>query len=312
MDLRDLTAFAAIARHQSFSRAAVQLRVAQSALSRRVQRLEHVLGVALFDRHVRGVRLTEAGSLLVEKVDKLVGEIEEIEAAMKRLGRPAAEELRFAIPHGATKLFGSAYIEQYRRRRAQTRLVIVEQSSAPNRHSVLKGEVDAALAYEPEESSELCIQPLLSERLVVVGPARCSKTGQAIAYPARYQAADLARLPLLLPSSPHGYRRLVERIVRPLRVEPNVVLEVEGLPALATLVEDGLGVMVSTPAAVCGPVAAGTLVAVPIASPRCTVELCLIHRRDREASPALQVLKEVIAEASLGLAADGKCRAVRA
>ncbi len=74
MDVRDLTAFAALARQQSFARAALQLRVAQSALSRRVQRLERVLGLPLFERHLRGVRLTEAGTLRLERAEKVVKE----------------------------------------------------------------------------------------------------------------------------------------------------------------------------------------------------------------------------------------------
>lgn len=310
VDVRDLTAFAVIARQQSFARAALQLRVAQSALSRRVRRLEHVLGLSLFERHVRGVRLTEAGTILLNRVDKLVGELAEIEAEMKRLSRPSADELRIALPHGATKLFGSGFLQGYQRLRPQTKLRILEQSSAANRRSVLEGGVDAAMAYEPEQSPELFIEPLLWERLVVVGPAR-SATGQPINYPTSYQPADLARLPLLLPVGPHGYRRVVERVTQPLRIEPNVVLEVEGLPALATLVEEGMGVMLSTVAAIETSMAAGRLVAVPLAASRCEVELSLIHHRDRAMSPALRTLKEVVARAVEDLAACGKCRAAR-
>ena len=55
-------------------------------------------------------------------------------------------------------------------------------------------------------------------------------SGRPIEYPDSYQPADLARLSLLLPVAPHGYRRIVERVIQPLRIEPNVVLEVVGLP----------------------------------------------------------------------------------
>jgi LysR family nitrogen assimilation transcriptional regulator len=311
VDVRDLTAFAVVARQQSFARAALQLRVAQSALSRRVQRLERVLGLSLFERHVRGVRLTEAGTLLLDRADKLVGELAEIEAEMKRLHQPSADELRLALPHGATKLFGSGFLQRYQRLRPHTKLRILEQSSAANRRTVLEGGVDAAMAYEPEQSPELSIEPLLREQLVVVGPAR-SATGQPIDYPDSYQPADLARLPLLLPLAPHGYRRIVERVTQPLRIEPNVVLEVEGLPALATLVEEGMGMMVSTLAAVETSLAAGRLRAVPLAASRCEVQLSLIHRRDRAMSPALLTLKKVIARAVKDLASCGKCRTARA
>ena len=265
--------------------------------------------MSLLERHIRGVRLTEAGAVLLQKVDKLVGELEQIEADMKCLRTPAEEVLRVALPHGAIKLFGSAFIERYQRLRSQTRLHIVEQSSSANRDSVLKGKVDAAMAYEPEQSADLTIQPLLTEPLVVVGPAHSAKTGQAIAYPPSYEGTELARLPLLLPSMPHGYRRIVERFAAPLRVEPNVLLDVEGLPALATLVEHGLGLMISTYSAVSHAIAAGTLVAVPIAAARCEVELSLVHRSDHQMRPSLIAFKKVIAQEVKVLVTDGKCRA---
>ena len=177
---------------------------------------------------------------------------------MKRLRQPSADELRLALPHGATKLFGCGFLQRYQRLRPQTKVRIVEQGSAANRRTVLEGGVDAAMAYEPEQSPELSIEPLLWEKLVVVGPAR-TPAGRPIDYPDSYQPADLARLPLLLPVAPHGYRRIVERVIQPLRIEPNVVLEVDGLPALATLVEEGMGMMVSTLAVVEASVAAGTI-----------------------------------------------------
>ena len=76
MELRSLGYFVRIAELGSITRAASHLRVAQPALTRQVQRLEDELGVALFTRVNRGVRLTEAGQKLLESATRILRDVE--------------------------------------------------------------------------------------------------------------------------------------------------------------------------------------------------------------------------------------------
>src|SRR5260370_8341195 len=76
MELRSLGYFVRIAELGSIPRAAAHLRLAQPALTRHVQRLEEELGVALFTRANRGVRLTEAGQKLLENAERILREVE--------------------------------------------------------------------------------------------------------------------------------------------------------------------------------------------------------------------------------------------
>lgn len=86
MDLRRLRYFVAVAEEQSFTSAAQRLHIAQPPLSSQIKQLETELAVRLFDRTSRGVRLTEAGQLLLEEARRLLSQVEQTERAVRRAG----------------------------------------------------------------------------------------------------------------------------------------------------------------------------------------------------------------------------------
>src|SRR5215467_15410581 len=83
MDLRQFRYFIHAARRQNFRRASEDLRVAQSALTRQVQLLEHELGFLLCDRVKRGVRLTAAGQRLLERSQYILGEVDRLKETLQ-------------------------------------------------------------------------------------------------------------------------------------------------------------------------------------------------------------------------------------
>src|SRR5450432_839729 len=83
MDLRQFRYFVQVARRENFRRAGDDLRVAQSALTRQIQRLENELGFLLFDRVKRGVRLTAAGQRLLERSQHILGEVDRLKESLQ-------------------------------------------------------------------------------------------------------------------------------------------------------------------------------------------------------------------------------------
>lgn len=294
MDFRDIVAFVNVARLESFSRAAERLHLAQSALSRRVLRLEQHLGVPLLERHPRGVRATAAGQVLLERAGKLETDMRLIEEEIRALGRAPMKELHLAMPQGAARLFAVAVVDRYRKLWPHVKLHLDERGSAANREAVLAGETDLVLLYGAEAGPELTLRPLLLERLLVLGPPP-PRNGEA---PAVYDLEELARLPLILPGHPHGYRRIVERATAKRGLTPNIILEVNGFATSLTMVQQGLGYTISTYPPAQSAIETGTLIGVPILSPECEVELCMAHRADCALPDELVGLKTVIQEVS--------------
>jgi LysR family nitrogen assimilation transcriptional regulator len=306
MNVNDLLAFCTIAQLGSATRAASQLNVAQSSLSRRLQRLEHHLGQRLLERHARGLRLTEAGRRLLERGETLNDDLLRIENEIRELAAPFPQEMRLAIPHGAVRLFGSALVARFTGFCPGVRLHLLERESIHNRQSVLDETADLGLAYDAEPASDLRVTPLLMERLLVVGPS--TKDGFPVLHPKSYSIRDLGRLPLIMPGPRHGYRRIVERIMRSIRLEPKIALEVQGLSSIAPLVEAGVGYAISTYAHMQSPIQEGRVIAVPIESTRCDVVLALLERVDAPPSEARMLLRRAITDAVAMLAAPQHCR----
>src|SRR2546430_16702606 len=97
MELRSLAYFARIAELGSITRAAAHLRLAQPALTRHVQRLEEELGVALFTRANRAVRLTEAGEKLLESASRILRDVEPTGDEIRAQNAPPSGRITLGI-----------------------------------------------------------------------------------------------------------------------------------------------------------------------------------------------------------------------
>src|SRR6202163_2360881 len=102
MELRHLRYFLAVAEALSFTKAAAQLRIAQPALSRRVQDLEEEIGVDLLKRSPRGVSLTAEGKLFLEEVRELLKRADESVEKVRALARGEYGELHIGYAPSPT------------------------------------------------------------------------------------------------------------------------------------------------------------------------------------------------------------------
>ena len=96
-----LAAFESAARHQNFAHAAEELHLTASAVSHHVRKLEARLGVALFQRHARGVSLTDAGRQLADSASSAMADMEAVLGGL-RAGEDAEQRLRISTLHSLT------------------------------------------------------------------------------------------------------------------------------------------------------------------------------------------------------------------
>src|SRR4051794_36037016 len=155
MELRHLKYFVAVAEEGSFSGAAERLWVAQPGLSTQIRRLEDELGIKLFERHARGVALTEGGELFLERARRAV--------AAAELARSTGDDLRAGLV-GSIKLGAATglgwrllpeLLEGFGRDRTDVELTVVESYAGTLLRDLQDGRLDAVVAPSVFGSTEV-------------------------------------------------------------------------------------------------------------------------------------------------------------
>jgi LysR family nitrogen assimilation transcriptional regulator len=250
MDIRQLEYFIRVAELGSFTRAALVLNVAQPALSRQVRLLEVELRQNLLTRNGRGAVPTEAGTLLLEHGRGILNQValarEELGAARSRL----AGRVSIGLPPSLSKLITVPLTLAMRKALPQARLTLTEGFSVLMYEGLRVGNLDMAVLYNPDASPDLEMSTLHEDELVLISPrdrlnrpARADQAtpGKKKPAPPQITLAEVATLPLILPSRPNAFRLLIDNDMATLGLRPQVVMEVDGLNAILSLVKEGMG-----------------------------------------------------------------------
>lgn len=175
-DLAELAVFAAVARHRSFSRAALELGVSASALSHSLKGLESRLGVRLLNRSTRAVVPTDAGERLLTQLLPTLGQLEEALEELTRHGDEPVGRLKICAPRAAIQEVLAPVLIDYLVRYPRMQVEVVEQELMPR---LIEDGYDAAIFYGDLLPKEMIAVPLgPPQRYLVVGsPAYLAEHG---------------------------------------------------------------------------------------------------------------------------------------
>ena len=280
VSLKQLRGFAAVALEGSFTRAAQQLFLSQSALSSLIRGLESELGLRLLDRTTRRLELTEAGRELVPAVERLLADLDRVAGDL----RDVAERKRGHVRLGTTPLLATSlmpellrsFVEAY----PEIELSLFDASADQLLAKLRKGELDLALATFDVSEADISAEPLLHDAMVAICTAN-----HALAQAKALRWEDLLDQPLLLLREGSGLRALVERHFEPLGGCPKPALEVTHIATAMAMAAAGLGVAI-LPSYALKVSALANLVGVPLTEPAVVREVSLAHLQQRSLSPA--------------------------
>ena len=236
MDLSALQAFVAVAQNASFSHAAEQLFVSQSAISKRIAQLENDIKAQLFDRIGRKVALTEAGHALLPRAQRLLNDAKELQRVVADLQGDIAGKLTMGTSHhiGLHRLPDP--LRQFTQLHPNVELDIQFMDSEEACHAVEVGELELAIVTLPPTPRErLSLTTIWHDPLVFVAAKDHALCHQ------KSSLADLAEHSAVLPST-HTYTRgILESLLRNEGLALNVAMETNYLETLRMLVSTGLG-----------------------------------------------------------------------
>lgn len=245
MDLRQFRYFVAVARERNFTRAARQLNIAQPPLSRQIQLLEEEVGVPLLIRNSRPVQLTDAGRLFFEQAIQVLGRVEQMQAATRRVGLHQRSVL--SIGFVASTLYGvlPTLMRKLRQHAPELDIQMVELMSVQQIQALNEGRIDIGFGRVHHSDPNMSSIVLHEERLAVALPMESLMARESTPLPVH----QLAREKLIVyPKEPRpGFADQVLNILDRHGVQPGEVMEVREIQTALGLVAAEFGVCV-TPA----------------------------------------------------------------
>ncbi|MCO6006031.1 LysR family transcriptional regulator [Actinoallomurus purpureus] len=240
MDLETVRWFLAVAEHGHVTRTAAELRISQPGLSRAIARLERELGVRLFDREGRTLRLSPYGEIFRGHAERLVAEEKAARHALTQAADPGSGEVGLAFLHTQGTALVPELLRDYRREHPRVTFRLSQGSSEHIEAAVIEGRAD--LAITSPRPAELAWHPLATERLRLAVPA-----GHRLAGRDRLRLSEAAGEPFILMRRGYGLRSITDELFRSEGIRPDIAFEGEEAATLRGLVAAGLGVAIVPP-----------------------------------------------------------------
>ncbi len=301
MDANSLAYFSAVARSGSISRAAGELGMEPSTLTRHIGRLEDEVGVRLFHRSGRGMALTEAGSVLLEEARRLGEALERARGVAADLGGEGPSRIVVAAMPTIAQVCFVALAEALRASFPRIRLQLREGFGHEMVDWLQDGQVDVALLYVPSRSQIVDYDFLLQEPLHCILPAGHPVPATPL------PVAEALALPLILPSTAHGLRGLAEDWARQAGRRLELAMECDGSTSvMRRMVMAGQGCTLLPLAAVHDEVQRGLLQAVPLEGKGALRSIALATARNRAPATGLAQVTGVLRATVAALVEQGQ------
>lgn len=250
IDLRHLRYAIAIADEEHLTRAAERLGIQQPPLSQQIKALEAHIGAPLFHRLPRGMALTEAGRVFIERARQIIADVDLAVESTRRVARGDAGRLAIGfITSAAFHPFIATAIHALRDRSPGIALQVEEGSTSELLQSIRGNRIDAGFIRWPiEGATDLRFEHILDEELIVALPERhhLSAPGSDAADAPALPLADLAGETFILYRRPTGagLYDLIIAACRSAGFSPQVGQEASKLLSTLSLVSAGLGLSI--------------------------------------------------------------------
>lgn len=263
IDLTKLQTFLHVAQSMNFSEAAAQLHLTQPTISHHIKMLERDLGVELFERSGTGLRLTEAGTLLLPRARKLLHDAFGIQQMMESLGDRIVGQLRIACSTTTGKYILPQFAARFHEQHPGVTISVLRCTSPLVVPQLLKEEADLGVVSYDACGDGMECQEFFNDHIILIVPADHPWATRQYIDP-----SELLETPMIIREPTSGTHRamLAELGKHSITFDDmDICLEVGNSEAIVKAVEVGFGVSFVSRLAADWALDKGTVVEVPVA-----------------------------------------------
>ena len=259
LDSKQLRAFATLARTGSFTLAAKELHLTQSAISHSIKALEQDVGCRLLDRMGKKIILTQAGEQLLHHADKILEEMSITRESLQQLGKWGKGRLRIGTSAAACQYILPAVLREFKESFPQYGISIEPGDVTECLDALRNNRIDLGIGLEPEKEYQLDFVPLFVDELIfLASPLHpWAASGKVV-------REEIPRQNYVLYNKKSYTFRLIEKYFRDEEMVLNTVIELGSMEAIKELVKLGLGVSILAPWTAQKELKSGALVGLPL------------------------------------------------
>ena len=281
LDSRQLRAFYVLSIKKSFTLAAKELFLSQSAVSHSMKALEQEVGCRLLDRVGKKVFLTQAGEQLVVYAKKILTDMETARTSLKHLGKWGSSRIRVGASIMVCQYILPTVLREFKESFPSCSIMIEPGDTPELIEQLHENRVDVGIAMEPRNETQIEFDPLFTDELAfLVGPTHSWAVSGSVA------RAEVPKQNYILYSKSSYTFRLVEDHFRREGMDLNSVIELGSMEAIKEMVKLGLGVGIAAPWIAREEVRDGELFCLPTGKRKLKRHWGCFHLRGRQLSLA--------------------------
>jgi len=261
----------AVARYGSIRKAAEVLNIAPTAVNRQILDAERSLGLALFERLPRGMKLTSAGEIVLASVRRIDANVDLMMAQLRDIQGMVAGRVRLVASPGLMSAFIPRIVTKFSATRPNLDLAIDVLTLEEIVQAVSEGAADLGLGFDMPRDPRMTTLASANQKLGFV-----VSSDHPFADKTTCRLSDVVGERMILPPQGSSFRNVLDVAFAESRIEPRVIVTSSSVELRKQMVHDGAGITILTPIDVLGDTDNGSLRYVPIADralPRQTLKL---------------------------------------
>ena len=286
MDLLQLKYFQTVARLENITKAAQELHIAQPSLSKTISRLEKDLGVPLFERYGKRIRLNQFGKVYLERVNKSFKELDDGKRELDDMS--GAKKGSITVGSTTSRLLPnlfSEYLKEHSSIKFRLHQVLIQSEIE---QLLLDGRIDLCITTLPIKMTNVICRPLINESIYLATPLYHRLSDKA-----SINIGDIENDPLIYYTAECGLREIMDQYCLQADFNPNIAFECTTLEVIYGLVKAGFG-CAFLPSYMWNIINNKSISKVSITAPSCHRTIWLSWTKDHYVSNAVNDFKEFI------------------